>query len=183
MWNECVTFLHYKYFVDPLSLSILHDFIRSSVMRLRSFFTILSDRSNLRSQRSSEIDVSLVLAQKEEKNRPSYERFAKGKKISKKSTVQFSKVKSSGVTRRPFHPLRFAKMGKKFLAPRANGSGYRLLYAESNWNAPRNFSRTAALLKETVLRDFIGIFDKATPAKNKEQFYSVNEIQFLVERS
>lgn len=167
------------YITNISSLSILHDFIRSSVMRLRSFFTILSDRSNLRSQRSSEIDVSLVLAKKQAK----LWTVCEGEKISKKSTVQFSKVKSSGVTRRPFHPLRFAKMGKKFLAPRANGSGYRLLYAESNWNAPRNFSRTAALLKETVLRDFIGIFDKATPAKNKEQFYSVNEIQFLVERS
>lgn len=165
-------------------------------MRSQSFFfNSWIYRSNLRSQRSSEIDVSLVLAQKKERKKKEQAKLwtvceGEGKKISKKSTgpgerVQFSKVKSSGVTRRPsFHlPLCSAKMGKKFLVPRANGSGYRLLYAESNWNAPRKLFAHSRAFKKTVLRDFIGIFDKATPAKNKEQFYSVNEIQFLVERS
>lgn len=136
-------------------------------MRSQSFFfNSWIYRSNLRSQRSSEIDVSLVLAQKKERKKKEQAKLwtvckGEGKKISKKSTgpgerVQFSKVKSSGVTRRPsFHlPLCSAKMGKKFLVPRANGSGYRLLYAESNWNAPRKlFAHRAALLK----RPFFGI--------------------------
>lgn len=71
------------YITNISSLSILHDFIRSSVMRLRSFFTILSDRSNLRSQRSSEIDVSLVLAQKEEKTGQVMNGLRRGKNFEK----------------------------------------------------------------------------------------------------
>lgn len=97
-------------------------------MRSQSFFfNSWIYRSNLRSQRSSEIDVSLVLAQKKERKKKEQAKLwtvceGEGKKISKKSTgpgerVQFSKVKSSGVTRRPSFPSVPRKWGKSFSFP------------------------------------------------------------------
>lgn len=134
-------------------------------MRSQSFFfNSWIYRSNLRSQRSSEIDVSLVLAQKKERKKKRTGQVMNG--LRGGGEKNFEKIHGTGRACAIFESKKFwcdappllslcsAKMGKKFLVPRANGSGYRLLYAESNWNAPRKlFAHRAALLK----RPFFGI--------------------------
>lgn len=110
-------------------------FIRNSVTRLRSFFTILSDRSNLRSQRSDGNRCLVSSGAKKKKKKRKKEKNGAGlwtvcergggknfEKIhgwDREKRVQFSKVKSSGVTRRlsfhlsPSPPPSFRENGEK----------------------------------------------------------------------
>lgn len=110
-----------------------------------------------------EIDVSLVVGRKN--GRRSYERFAReGKKFRKnaRDRVQFSKVKSS--TRPSFHPRPAKNEGEG-----EGGKSFERTEADIDYYTPSRiemclelFARSRAS-KKTVLRDFIGIFDKATP--------------------
>lgn len=104
-----------------------------------------------------------------------------GKKISKKCTGPCAIFESKKLDAPLLSPRPAKNEGEKSFERTEADIDY---YTPSRIEMCLELFAHSRAFKKTVLRDFIGIFDKASPGwKIKSNSILVNEIQFLVERS